>query len=53
MINMTVATIVSLPGGLMGPTSAQTALIFLVIDIVILLTGPMAYSIDRFILRTS
>jgi putative oxidoreductase len=51
MINMLVATIVTLPGGLMGPTSAQTPLIFLIIAIVILLAGPVGYSIDRFIFR--
>jgi hypothetical protein len=46
MINMLVATLVTLPNGFMGPTGAQTAFIFLVIDIVILRAGPMAYSVD-------
>ena len=51
MINMLVATLVTLPHGFMGPTGAQTPFIFLVIDIVILLAGPMVYSIDMFIFR--
>jgi uncharacterized membrane protein YphA (DoxX/SURF4 family) len=51
MINMLVATIVTLPGGFMGPTGAQTPFIFLVIDIAILLTGPMAFSLDTLIFR--
>jgi putative oxidoreductase len=49
MINMIVATLVMLPHGFMGPTGAQTPFIFLVIDIVILLAGPMAYSFDELI----
>jgi putative oxidoreductase len=53
MINMLVATLVTLPHGFMGPTGAQTPFIFLVIDIVILLAGPMVYSIDMFIFRKS
>jgi putative oxidoreductase len=53
MINMLVATIVSLPGGFMGPTGAQTPFIFLMIDIAILLTGPMAISLDTVIFRKS
>jgi putative oxidoreductase len=51
MINMLVATIVSLPGGFMGPTGAQTPFIFLMIDIAILLTGPMTFSLDTLIFR--
>lgn len=53
MINMLVATIVSLPGGFMGPTGAQTPFIFLMIDIAILLAGPMTYSLDTVIFRKS
>lgn len=53
MINMLVATLVTLPHGFMGPTGAQTPFLFLVIDIVILLTGPMAYSVDRIIFGKS
>lgn len=53
IINMLVATLVTLPHGFMGPTGAQTPFIFLVIDIVILLAGPMVYSIDMFIFRKS
>jgi putative oxidoreductase len=53
MINMVVATLVSLPRGFMGPTGAQTAFIFLVIDIVILLSGPKTFSVDALIFRKS
>lgn len=53
MINMLVATLVSLPRGFMGPTGAQTPFIFLVIDIVILLAGPMTFSFDALIFRRS
>jgi putative oxidoreductase len=51
MINMAVATFISLPHGLMGPNSAQTPLLYLIIDIIILFSGPMAYSFDRFLFR--
>jgi putative oxidoreductase len=51
MINMLVATIATLPGGFMGPTGAQTPFIFLMIVIAILLTGPMAFSLDTLIFR--
>jgi putative oxidoreductase len=51
MINMLVATIVTLPSGFMGPTGAQTPFMFLVIDIVILLAGPMKFSVDRLLVR--
>jgi len=51
LINMTVATIVTLHGGLMGPNSAQTPLLFLIIDVAVLLSGPMAYSFDRLFFR--
>jgi len=51
MINMSVATIISLSAGLMGPSSAQTPLTFLIVDIAILLAGPMSYSIDRLLIR--
>jgi putative oxidoreductase len=51
MINMLVATIVSLPGGFIGPTGAQTPFIFMMIDISILLSGPMAYSLDTVIFK--
>lgn len=51
MINMIVATIVSLPGGFQGPTGAQVPFIFLIMDLIILLSGPMDYSIDRLIFK--
>jgi putative oxidoreductase len=51
MINMLVATIISLPRGIMGPMGAQTPLIFLVIDIAILLSGPGSISIDSLIFK--
>lgn len=50
-INMAVATLVSLPRGFMGPTGAQTPFIFLVCAVVILITGPMVYSIDYVIFK--
>jgi putative oxidoreductase len=53
MINMLVAALIMLPNGFMGPTGAQTAFIFLVIDIVILIAGPMTYSFDALIFRRS
>ena len=46
MINMLVATLITLPNGFIGPTGAQTPFMFLVIDIVILLCGPMSFSLD-------
>ncbi len=49
LINMTVATIVTIHGGLMGPNSAQTPLLFLIVDVAVLLSGPRAYSLDRLI----
>jgi putative oxidoreductase len=50
-INMAVATIVSLPRGFMGPTGAQTPFIFLVCIVVIMITGPMIYSIDYMVFK--
>jgi uncharacterized membrane protein YphA (DoxX/SURF4 family) len=49
LINMTVATLVSLPGGFRGPMGAQIPFLYLVIDFMILLAGPMAYSVDRYV----
>lgn len=49
MINMTVATIVLLPAGILGPGGAHIPYLYLVIDIIILLIGPMDYSLDRLI----
>ena len=51
MINMLVATILSLHAGLMGPASAQTPLLFLIIDIAILIAGPMSISVDKLLIR--
>lgn len=51
MINMTVATIVTLPSGLLGPGGAQIPLLYLVTDIIILLIGPMAFSVDHILFR--
>ena len=53
MINMVVATIVSLPNGFMSPTGAQSPFIFLMIDIAILAAGPLTYSLDSLIFRKS
>jgi putative oxidoreductase len=52
MINMLVATIITLPNGFMGPTGAQTPFIFLMVDVAILLSGPMNYSLDRIIFQS-
>jgi putative oxidoreductase len=51
MINMAVATLLSLPAGFRGPMGAQIPFLYLVIDFMILLAGPMAYSLDRYIFR--
>lgn len=50
MINMLVATIKMLPNGFMGPGHASYPFIFLIIDIVILIAGPMHYSLDVLIM---
>lgn len=46
IINMIVATIVMLPHGFLGPSGASYPFVFLIVAIVILLAGPMSYSID-------
>lgn len=46
-INMAVATVITLPGGFLGPTGAVLPFIFLVGTIVILLSGPLTFSVDR------
>jgi putative oxidoreductase len=51
MINMLVATIVMLPNGFMGPMGAQSPFIFLMVDIAILLAGPMDYSLDNLLFK--
>lgn len=51
IINMTVATWVTMPGGLMGPAGGHVPLMYLVMTIIIFLTGPMAYSLDRVLFR--
>lgn len=50
VINMLVATIVTLPSGIFG-SGAHVPFIYLIMTVVILLAGPMAYSIDRLIFR--
>jgi len=53
-INMIVATIITLPTGFFGSGGgASYPFIFAVIAIVILFTGPMAYSVDSLILSKS
>jgi putative oxidoreductase len=49
MINMVVATIVSLPRGFVG--GAAYPFTFLISAVIILLAGPMIYSIDSLLLR--
>jgi putative oxidoreductase len=46
VINMIVAFIVSLPHGFLAPMGASTPFVFLICVLVILLTGPMLFSID-------
>jgi uncharacterized membrane protein YphA (DoxX/SURF4 family) len=49
IINMLVATILSLPNGFLGPNGASYPFVFLIIAISILLAGPMKISIDSLI----
>lgn len=49
VINMAVATIISLPGGFLGPNGAMVPLVFLICSIVVMLTGPKAYSLDHWL----
>ena len=51
MINMIVATIVMIPNGFIGAGHASYPFIFLIIDIVIILTGPMHLSLDAKFLK--
>ncbi len=51
MINMAVATISMLPHGFIGPGHASYPFVFLIIDIVILIAGPMLYSFDAVIIK--
>ncbi len=46
IINMFVAISVMLPNGFLGPSGASYPFTFFIIAIVVLLTGPMNYSID-------
>ncbi len=51
IINMAVATLVSLPNGFLGPNGASYPFIFLVIALAVLLSGPMSLSMDYLIFR--
>ncbi len=51
MINMLVATIVTLPNGFIATNGASYPFIFFIISIVILFAGPMAYSVDNILLK--
>ncbi len=51
IINMIVATTVMLSNGFLGPSGASYPFTFLIIAIVILLTGPMNFSLDYLIFR--
>lgn len=51
MINMLVATILTLPNGFLATNGASFPFIFLIISIIILLAGPMAYSIDSMLIN--
>ncbi len=50
-INMLVATIVMLPNGFLGPSGASYPFTFLVITLIILLAGPMDYSLDYLLIQ--
>ncbi len=47
VINMSVATIVTLPNGFLGTNGAVLPFTFLACTIVILISGPMNYSLDN------
>ena len=51
LINMIVAFIVSLPHGFLTPMGASTPFAFMICVLVILLTGPMAFSMDWLFFR--
>jgi putative oxidoreductase len=51
IINMLVATILMFPNGFLGPNGASYPFMFLVIVIAVFITGPLALSIDSFILN--
>lgn len=51
IINMAVATLVTLPNGFLGPNGASYPFIFLVIALAVLLSGPMSLSLDYLIFR--
>lgn len=51
MINMLVATIVMLPNGFIAQNGASYPFLFLIISIVVLISGPMALSIDAFVFK--
>ncbi|HSD64571.1 MAG TPA: DoxX family protein [Ignavibacteriaceae bacterium] len=53
IINMIVATIISLPNGFLGPNGASYPFVFLIIAITIFLAGPMSLSIDNIIKKKS
>jgi putative oxidoreductase len=51
LINMAVATIIMLPNGFLGPSGASYPFTFFVVDLIILLTGPMSLSLDSLIMK--
>jgi putative oxidoreductase len=53
IINMTVATIVMLPNGFLGPSGASYPFAFLIITISIFIAGPMDYSVDNLLTRAN
>lgn len=52
MINMLVATILTLPNEFLAQNGASFPFIFLIISITILLAGPMAYSVDSMLINS-
>ncbi len=50
-INFIVATIITLPAGFLAPNGAAYPFVFFVIATVILIAGPMSFSIDTLIVK--
>lgn len=51
IINMAVATSVMIPNGFLGPYGASYPFVFFIIAVVILIAGPMHFSVDTIILK--
>lgn len=51
VINMVVAFVVTLPNGFLTPMGASTPFVFMICVLTILLSGPLAFSLDWVLLR--